>query len=77
MTLAEFKVLLEDPENPIEVIGEAVLDDAQTKELLLVIEWLRPLHVAIVVDERHAQERVVTVYEPDASEWTPDYRRKR
>lgn len=77
MSLAEFQVLLKDPDNPIEVIGEASLDDGTTKELLLVIEWSRPLHVAIVVDDVHAQERVITVYEPDESEWAPDLRRKR
>lgn len=77
MVLAEFKALLDDPEHPIEVIAEAQESDSELKELLLVIEWLRPLHVVIVVDDARVQERVVTVYEPHPSEWTADYRRRR
>jgi len=77
MLLAEFVELLNDPERPIEVIAEARESDSEVKELLLVIEWLRPLHVAIVVDDTRMQERVVTVYEPYPSEWTPDFRRRR
>jgi YgiT-type zinc finger domain-containing protein len=31
--------------------------------------------VVIVVDSARQEERLVTVYEPDPSVWTPDYRR--
>jgi hypothetical protein len=47
------------------------------KELVPLVEWRSPLHVVIVVDETRAEERVVTVYEPDPSDWTADYRRRR
>ena len=60
-----------------EVIEEYVLDDDQLKELVLVVEWIRPLHVVVVVDARHQEERIVTVYEPDADRWDSDYRRRR
>ncbi|HEX7739638.1 MAG TPA: hypothetical protein VF426_08325 [Marmoricola sp.] len=77
MVLAEFGELLDDPEHQVEVIAEAHESDSEVKELLLVIEWLRPLHVVIVVDDARSQERVVTVYEPYPSEWTADFRRRR
>lgn len=77
MVLAEFAELLNDPAHPIEVIAEAQDSETELKELLLVIEWLRPLHVVIVVDDARCEERVVTVYEPYPSEWTPDFRRRR
>lgn len=77
MLLAEFAALLNDGERPIEVIAEARESDSMLRELLLVIEWLRPLHVVIVIDDSRAQERVVTVYEPFPSEWTADFRRRR
>jgi hypothetical protein len=47
------------------------------KELLLVVEWKRPLHVVVLVDELRREERVVTVYEPDPGLWSSDYRRRR
>lgn len=46
-------------------------------ELLLVVDWFRPLHVVVDVDEQRREERVVTVYEPDPDRWSPDYRRRR
>jgi hypothetical protein len=47
------------------------------KELLLVVEWRRPLHVVVVVDDSRREERILTVYEPDPQRWTADYRRRR
>jgi hypothetical protein len=49
----------------------------ETKELVLLLEWVRPLHVVIVVDVARQEERLVTVDEPDPSEWTTDLRRRR
>lgn len=72
-SFAEFTVVLEDAE----VIEEAEVDDAEVKELVLTIEWVRPLHVVVVVDERRQEERIVTVYEPDDDLWTDGYRRRR
>lgn len=60
-----------------EVIEEAVIDADALKELLLVVDWIRPLHVVVVVDDRRREERVVTVYEPDDDVWSPGYRERR
>ena len=60
-----------------EVIEERQLGPAELKELVLVIDWVRPLHVVVVVDDEHEEERVVTVYEPDPDQWSSDYRRRR
>jgi hypothetical protein len=34
------------------------------------------LHVVIVVDDSAKEERIVTVYEPDADRWSADFRRR-
>jgi hypothetical protein len=73
LVLAEFQELL----GRGEVIAEAEDSPAELREIVLLVEWLRPLHVVIVVDSARQEERLVTVYEPDPSRWTPDYRRRR
>ncbi len=69
MTLAEFQQQLGSGE----VIEETVLAEGQLRELVLVVEWARPLHVVFIVvfilDPRRAEERVVTVYEPEGDQW--------
>jgi hypothetical protein len=71
---AEFEVAIEHAE----IIEEHPVDDAGLlKELVLVVDWARPLHLVVVVDERRQEERIVTVYEPDPDLWSPDYRRRR
>jgi len=60
-----------------EVIEEFELQPGQSKELLLLVEWLRPLHVVVIVDDIGREERIVTVYEPDPNQWFPDYRVRR
>ena len=77
LALAEFVALLNDANARPEVIAEAQESATEVKELVLLVEWHRPLHVVIVVDEIREQERVATVYEPYPSEWTADYRRRR
>lgn len=72
-TLAELGLALEDAE----VIEEDALEDGSLKQLLLTVEWKRPLHVVVVVDDVRREERIVTVYEPAAQHWTADYRRRR
>jgi hypothetical protein len=47
------------------------------KEVLLIVDWRRPLHVIVVVDDVRAEERVLTVYEPGPDRWSGDYRRRR
>ncbi len=69
MTLAEFEELLGGGE----VIEETPVEEG-VKELVLIIEWTRPLHVVVVVDDIRQQERIVTVYEPDKDRWSPDFR---
>jgi hypothetical protein len=46
-------------------------------ELVLLIEWVRPLHVVIAVDEGRRRETLVTVHEPLPAEWSDDFRRRR
>jgi hypothetical protein len=72
-TLGEFEAALKDAET----IEEHALPDGTTKELLLALGWKRPLHVVVVLYDARREERIVTVYEPTAEQWTPDYRRRR
>jgi hypothetical protein len=72
-TFAEFAEALEESE----VIEQEQLVSDQSKEVLLVTNWSRPLHVVVVVDRRAEEERIVTVYEPDPQGWSADYRRRR
>ena len=72
-TFAEFDASLADAQ----VIEERQIGPAEVKELVLVVDWTRPLHVVVVVDDDHEEERVVTVYEPDPDQWSSDYRRRR
>ena len=69
MTLAEFEVLLDEGE----VIEETSIEEG-VKELVLIMEWSRPLHVVVVVDDIREEERIVTVYEPDEDRWSPDFK---
>lgn len=58
------------------VIEETPLSDG-LKELVLMLAWKRPLHVVVIVDEVREEDRVVTVYEPEPTRWSPDFRRRR
>jgi len=69
MTLAEFEILLDEGE----VIEETSIEEG-VKELVLIMEWSRPLHVVLVVDDIREEERIVTVYEPDEDRWSPDFK---
>lgn len=73
MALAEFHVCLLAGE----VIEETDLGTSGLKELVLTLEWSRPLHVVVVVDASRGEERIVTVYEPDPARWTDNFRRRR
>jgi hypothetical protein len=73
MTLAEFAELLKSGE----VIEEDLLGEGQLHEVVLIVQWLRPLHVVFVVDEPRSEERIVTVYEPEQGQWSTDHRRRR
>lgn len=69
MTLAEFEELLDGGE----VIEETASAEG-VKELVLIAEWTRPLHVVVVVDGIRDEERIVTVYEPDEDRWSGDFK---
>ena len=77
MALGEFVAMLDGSDVPAEVIAAAQESDTSVKELVLLVQWKRPLHVVIVLDEGREQERIVTIYEPYPSEWTADFRRRR
>ncbi len=72
-TFAEFERSLERAE----IIEEHTLSDKQVKEVVLVVDWTRPLHVVVIVDDVNDEDRVITVYEPDPNRWSADYRRRR
>lgn len=42
------------------------------KELVLIVDWRRALHVVMAVDDAREEERNVTAYEPDRSRWSAD-----
>jgi hypothetical protein len=70
---AEFAASLETAE----VVEEDDLGNGAIKELVPSVEWIRPLHVVVVVDDLHEEERIVTVDEPSADRWDDEYRRRR
>ena len=72
-SFAEFDLALESAE----VIEETTLESDVLKELLLLVDWKRPLHVVVVVDSQSREERIVTVYEPHEDRWSSDYRERR
>lgn len=72
-TFAEFELALKSAE----IIEEASLESEVLKELLLLVDWKRPLHVVVIVDSRNREERIVTVYEPHGDRWSSDYRERR
>lgn len=72
MTLAEFEALIGGGE-----VIEETHEGEVAKELVLLSDWTRPLHVVILVDDARGEERVKTVSEPRAGEWTDDFRRRR
>jgi hypothetical protein len=73
MTMAEFERLL----GTGEIIEEHVLSSGSSKELVLLLESTRPLHIVVVVDEGSEEERILTVYEPDPARWDADFRSRR
>ena len=49
----------------------------QLKELVMYLDWSRPLHVVVIVDDVHREERLVTVYEPAPDRWSENFRVRR
>jgi hypothetical protein len=73
ITLAEFEQLLDGGQ----VIEETPLRMMELKQVILVLDWLRPLHVVAVVDDVRQEERIITVYEPDSTRWANSRERRR
>ena len=73
ITWAEFEALVDAGE----VIEEHLLSDLAVKQIRLLAEWTRPLHVVYFV--HHDRMLVVfrTLYEPTLNDWFPGYRSRR
>lgn len=71
--LAEFEQLLSGGE----VIEELQDAPQHTRELVLLVEWARPLHLVVAVDLDQQEERLVTVYEPRPPEWDNKFKRRK
>lgn len=54
------------------VTEETTLEPGLLKELLLLVDWKRPLHVVVVVDHQSRKERIVTVYDPHRDRWSSE-----
>jgi len=61
--------------------GEAIeeLGDSpeQAREIVLLVEWARPLNLVVAVDSGQQEERLVTVYEPRPAEWDDEFKRRK
>lgn len=68
--LTEFEQLL----GRGEVIEDLNDSSLQTRELVLLVEWTRPLHLVVAVDFSQREERLVTVYEPRPSDWNHEFK---
>lgn len=73
LTLGEFETVL----GAGEIIEEHMISGNEIKEIVLLLEWVRPLHLVVVVDHRLREERNLTLYEPDPARWSVDYRSRR
>ena len=60
------------------IIVENYPDD-RTYPSELVLGWcgVRPIHIVVAHNEDDNEDVVVTVYEPDNTLWTPDFRRRK
>ncbi len=59
--------------------GEIILewiDEGEPARLMLGFPQGRPLHVLLALRAPQTTCLVVTIYEPDPGEWTPDFKRK-
>lgn len=74
MTVGEFRMLLT---GAAEVIEETALAGDTLKEVVLYLDWTRPLHVVVVVDDANGEERLITVYEPSTDRWSDDFKTRR
>lgn len=73
ITWAEVEALLDDGE----VVEQHALGEGDLKEIRLLLQWVRPLHVVYIVNERRRLVVYRTLYEPDTERWHPGYRERR
>lgn len=72
-----------EPEDVYAVLekGETIetYPDDQPYPSRLILGWRgkRPLHVVIADNSEDNEVIIVTVYEPDARQWEPDFRRRK
>lgn len=71
--LTEFEQLLGGGE----VIEELRDSPEQTREIVLLVEWTRPLHIVMAVDSGQQEERLVTAYEPRPRDWDDKFKRRK
>lgn len=74
LTFGELRSLLIEH---TEVIEERWIEDGGLKEIVLSLDWTRPLHLVVIVDDVHREERLITVYEPSTERWSEDFRTRR
>jgi hypothetical protein len=60
-----------------EVIEDYPTDWPYPSKLMLGWQLHRPLHVVAAYNTDKAQIVIVTVYQPDPTQWTPDFRRRK
>ncbi len=59
-----------------EVLRDYPDDRPYPSRLILKVVDGRPLHVVAACNETRNEEIIITAYEPDLSQWTPDFKRK-
>ncbi|MCH8061937.1 MAG: DUF4258 domain-containing protein, partial [Chloroflexi bacterium] len=59
-----------------EIIEEYPDDSPYPSRLVLGMQGLRPIHVVVADNMEDRILLVITVYEPDSSQWTRDFRRR-
>ena len=59
-----------------EIIEEYPDDSPYPSRLIFGMHGLRPIHVVVAYNMEDEMLIVITVYEPDSSQWTQDFRRR-
>ncbi|MEW5995612.1 MAG: DUF4258 domain-containing protein [Candidatus Zixiibacteriota bacterium] len=60
-----------------EVIEDYPEDSPYPSKLILGWHGTRPLHIVAAYNAEENLTIVITVYEPDAAQWEPDFRRRK
>ena len=59
-----------------EIIEDYPDDSPYPSRLILGMQGIRPIHVVVADNMEDRMLVVITVYEPDSSQWTRDFRRR-